>query len=177
MDSSWSWAHLEQFSNHSTWHPAWGSMKQFFWDPPAMERWHFQTLKIRNRIYTHISVESKSWKGRFRKQLLLPEIAHEEPMLTGEPNFAGKGMAMMVHRLAEDLEWWVLIEVPGNLKLGSQGKQLTERQYLAERTPYAIFQGGPKGRPWTRSVAQAIEHLLCKCEGLSSNPSPPYTQR
>jgi hypothetical protein len=25
---------------------------------------------------------------------------------------------------------------------------------------------------WTRDVAQEIEHLLCKCEALSSNPSP-----
>jgi hypothetical protein len=25
---------------------------------------------------------------------------------------------------------------------------------------------------WTGVVAQAVEHLLCKCEALSSNPSP-----
>jgi hypothetical protein len=25
---------------------------------------------------------------------------------------------------------------------------------------------------WTRSVTQVIEHLLCKCESLSSNSSP-----
>jgi hypothetical protein len=25
---------------------------------------------------------------------------------------------------------------------------------------------------WTGNVAQAIEHLLCKCEVLSSNPNP-----
>jgi hypothetical protein len=25
---------------------------------------------------------------------------------------------------------------------------------------------------WTGSVAQAVGHLLCKCEALSSNPSP-----
>jgi hypothetical protein len=26
---------------------------------------------------------------------------------------------------------------------------------------------------WTGDVAPAVEHLLCKCEALSSNPSPP----
>jgi hypothetical protein len=25
---------------------------------------------------------------------------------------------------------------------------------------------------WTGDVAQAVEHLLCKCAALSSNPSP-----
>jgi hypothetical protein len=25
---------------------------------------------------------------------------------------------------------------------------------------------------WTGGVVQAIEHLLCKCKALSSNPSP-----
>jgi hypothetical protein len=28
------------------------------------------------------------------------------------------------------------------------------------------------GAKWTEGVSQAIEHLLCKCEVLSSNPSP-----
>jgi hypothetical protein len=29
---------------------------------------------------------------------------------------------------------------------------------------------------WTGGVAQAVEHLLCECEALSSNPSPTKTQ-
>jgi hypothetical protein len=33
---------------------------------------------------------------------------------------------------------------------------------------------------WTEGVVQAVEHLLCKCEALSSNPSyppPPITTK
>jgi hypothetical protein len=30
---------------------------------------------------------------------------------------------------------------------------------------------------WTGDVAQAVEHLLCKCEVLSPNPSPIQKQK
>jgi hypothetical protein len=49
----------------------------------------------------------------------------------------------------------------GGLQFGQPGQIVPETHFETTRAQ------------WTTVVAQAVAHLLCKCEALSSNPVPP----